>query len=243
VSNYSRFFNALLVKTPDHQLFFQDLRVFREQDHITLLLTTQHANESEVKQTYRECTRHFLASRFAHPWCRNEYGTAKHSFLDTTKSQQRRSEAKAKEEERLHKLLVPLWIPFRRRMMPTDEEMMEFLREEKLMEEKSKQSVFQQQEQRAALQELAAEVDDEDGDSVKENRNSARNASAHPNHPSGPTYFNAEAFVSENDEAMYLHKDRDGASQAASLFVGLAATSFLASNKRARKYLVKKMKK
>lgn len=243
VTNYSRFFHGLLVKTPDHELFFQDLRAFREQDHITILLTGRAADDTTLKQIYRDCTRHFLASRFAHPWCRDEYGKAKHGFMDTARSKQKKSDAKAKEEERLHKLLVPLWIPFRRRMIPTGEEMSAFLEHGKAAEEQRKEAVLKNQEQDNALEKLANEIDNETTSNNEENRSHVLRAKPHSRLNSGPAYFNAEAFVSEEDEVAYTKKESDGASQAAGLFVGLAATTFLASNKRARKYLFKKLAK
>jgi hypothetical protein len=60
----------------------------------------------------------------------------------------------------------------------------------------------------------------------------------------GRTHFNAaEAFVSEEDDSVGAPSQQNGtATQAGGLFVGVAAASFLASNKRARKYLLKKMK-
>jgi hypothetical protein len=243
VTNYSRFFNALLVKTPDHGLFFQDLRAFREQDHITLLLSTPQVEADNLKQIYRDCSRHFLASRFAHPWCRNEYGKAKHGFLDTVKARQKRSEAKVREEERLHRLLVPIWIPFRRRMMPTEEEMAMFLEKERQEQEQRQQAVLKRQEEDAAFQKLAQEVEDEHDEANKENKGPVFRVKPQKKVPRESAYFNAEAFVSEEDDMVYQKSDSSGATQAAGLFVGMAATSFLANNKRARKYLLKKMRK
>jgi hypothetical protein len=243
VGNYSRFFQALLVKQADHHLFFQDLRAFREQDHVTLLLTTQIEDGSTIKQMYRDCTRHFLASRFAHPWCRNEYGNAKHGFLDTAKARQKRSEAMAKEEERLHKLLVPLWIPFRRRMMPTGEEMAAFLEKERLIVEERQQTLLDRSQQDNALRMLVEEIEHEGVQDNKENSVPVRKlGNEQVQHPDS-AYFNAEAYVAEDDDAVYAKPQGNQSSQAAGLFVGLAATSFLANNKRARKYLLKKMKK
>lgn len=249
VVNYRRFFHALLVKTPDHEIFFQDLRAFREQDHVTVLLTTPEDDPCRLKAIYQECTRHFLASRFAHPWCRNEYGKHKYGFLHTTKSRQRKAEVKVKEEERLHKLLVPLWIPFRRRMMPSSEEMADFLEQERLLEarrlelKEHEEKRQRRQRQDEALAKLASEVDDENKDLGEHEDVSGLEfrptSQATPS--SGPTYFNAEAFVAEEDDVAHVQQRSDGTHQAASLFVGLAATSFLSKNKRASKYLLKKL--
>ena len=57
---------------------------------------------------------------------------------------------------------------------------------------------------------------------------------------------NAEAFVSEDDDRIYDPRasgDSDGAATAAKMFIGVAATSFLAQNPRARRYLWKKLQK
>jgi len=59
-------------------------------------------------------------------------------------------------------------------------------------------------------------------------------------------HFNPEAFVSEDDDRMYEQQDNgdsDGAATAAKMFIGVAATSFLAQNPRVRKYLYKKLQK
>lgn len=247
VANYRRFFHALLVKTPDHEIFFEDLRAFREQDHITALLTTPEVDPCRLKAIYQDCTRHFLASRFAHPWCRNEYGKHKYGFLHTTKSRQRKAaEVKIREEERLHKLLVPLWIPFRRRMMPNSEEMADFLEQERLLEARRldlKEHEEKRRRQDEALAKLANEVDNEnkDMDTDEDVSGLEFRPITQTNQKSNPTYFNAEAFVAEEDDAAHVQRAGDGTHQAASLFIGLAATSFLSNNKRASKYLLKKL--
>lgn len=61
-----------------------------------------------------------------------------------------------------------------------------------------------------------------------------------------PPHFTAEAFVSEDDDQLYDHcgnGEDDGAATAGKMFIGIAATSFLAKNPRARKYLWKKLQK
>jgi hypothetical protein len=240
VSNYQRFFDGLLVKRPDHDALFHDLRCFREQDHITALLTEHESAERPLKEIYREATRHFLASRFAHPWCRNEYGTAKHSFLHKSSTKQ---EEKQKEEDRLHKLLVPIWIPFRRRMMPSPEEMSTFLEQEQQRETQRQEALLRRQIEDQALRELENDVNLSDSDEKLVFRKKERGLQ-HPPNRRNTTHFNAEAFVSEEDDLIHTGSYRPDSTpdQAASLFVGLAATSFLASNKRARKYLLRKIK-
>jgi hypothetical protein len=241
VSNYQRFFDGLLVKRPDHDALFHDLRCFREQDHITVLLTDDDSPERTLKDIYRETTRHFLASRFAHPWCRNEYGQAKHSFLHKSST---KLEARQKEEDRLHKLLVPIWVPFRRRMMPSPEEMSTFLEQEQQREVQRQEALLRRQAEDEALRKLEAESGLSDGEGKLVFRTKARSSRIPPSRPN-TTYFNAEAFVSEEDDLIRTGSARpDGTpDQAASLFVGLAATSFLASNKRVRKYLLRKINK
>lgn len=57
-------------------------------------------------------------------------------------------------------------------------------------------------------------------------------------------HHDIEAFVSEDDDRKYdqhASGDSDGAATASKMFIGVAATSFLAQNPRARKYLWKKL--
>ena len=63
--------------------------------------------------------------------------------------------------------------------------------------------------------------------------------------PKSSSKRNEEAYCMEisDDELPGPSKDNDDAAAAAKLFVGAAATGFLASNKRARKYLRKKLNK
>ena len=67
-----------------------------------------------------------------------------------------------------------------------------------------------------------------------------------PNEVPSSLHRNAEAFVSEDDDRIHDSRasgDSDGAATAAKMFIGVAATSFLAQNPRARKYLWKKLQK
>jgi hypothetical protein len=109
IHNYRRFFNGLLKPRPDHETFLRDLRHFREQAEIIVLLTTPILDDSTaagiitapvtvnatasvttssepatVSEVYRRTTTHFLASRFAHPYCRNEYGHVSSSHASST---------------------------------------------------------------------------------------------------------------------------------------------------------------
>ncbi|KIV85760.1 hypothetical protein PV11_01420 [Exophiala sideris] len=122
---YSRFFGALLIPKSSHAEFFFDLKTFREQPIIINLL------EPGTSEAYRGCTRSFVASRFAHPWCRVnsdfKSGWTRASWVGATKNV---SQEDKKEEERLHRLLVPIWIAFRRRMFPDKEVLDKWLAEE-----------------------------------------------------------------------------------------------------------------
>jgi len=162
-------------------------------------------------------------------------------------------QAKLKEEEGLHKLLVPIWIPFRRRMIPTEGEMKLFLEHEKLEQARMVEESWRKREEDEALKRLADEVDMESAD--KENTDKEKlDKEQHDTKPvfrlkspirksSGSTYFDAEAFVAEDDSMVGTQQRSDGSAEAASLFVGMAASSLLASNKRVRKYLLKRAKK
>lgn len=120
---YTRFFDALLIKRGSHRAFFKDLRDFRQQPRVIHVL--QNANED--RNLYRETTLIYLGSRFAHPWCRKtplkkgfwraEWGTIDGKKKDTET---------AKEEDRLHKLLVPIWVIMRSRMFPAEDIMKEW---------------------------------------------------------------------------------------------------------------------
>ncbi|KPI45065.1 uncharacterized protein AB675_2486 [Cyphellophora attinorum] len=273
VHNYRRFFNSLLVPRPDHEIFLRDLRHFREQAEIIVLLTTPASDgttnggsptetatsnaeanattrpiPTTVSDIYRQTTTHFLASRFAHPYCRNEYGHvstshASRSFFDKTTVSKRKqadaaAEAKAREDERIHKLLVPIWIAFRRRMMVTAEELTAWVEDWNANEYSRWKAAAEDNIERKGEARTALHLAPEDKDPMEEQRQ----VPAH-NERSG-TYLNAaEAFVSEEGDLVDApSQQHDTAAQAGGLFVGVAAASFLASNKRARKYLLKKMK-
>lgn len=115
---YTRFFDALLIKRDSHPRFFRDLKAFREQPQVISTLQ----NAATDKKLYKSVTLIYLDSRFAHPWCRKtpmkkafwraEWGTidGKQKDADTER-----------EEARLHKLLVPIWVIMRSKMFPGDE--------------------------------------------------------------------------------------------------------------------------
>lgn len=112
---YTRFFDALLIKRNLHTRFFRDLKAFREQPQV--ISTLEKATID--KTLYKSTTLIYLGSRFAHPWCRKTpmkkaFWRAEWGSID---GKQRDAET-AKEEERLHKLLVPVWVIMRSKMFP-----------------------------------------------------------------------------------------------------------------------------
>jgi hypothetical protein len=267
IEKYSPYFDALLIRRRDHEAFFRDLKDFRCQAHVIALLTDPHGQQPQstpeaetpkvdLKQMYRHCSKVFLASRFAHPWCRktpSKDGWFRAEWPGRTKKQ---SEAKRKEEERLHKLLVPIWCGFRVRMMPNQEQLDSFLAKEAERNARLPiQLPAEDVETRAASTAVDKRLDSSVGpgeeatiaaeteDARSESQNKRRQTIGEV-----PRRFNAEAYVMEDDERAYEElrersQEDEGAAAAAKLFVGFAATSFLAENRRARKYLLKKLNK
>ncbi|RMZ91476.1 hypothetical protein DV736_g1295, partial [Chaetothyriales sp. CBS 134916] len=208
LSIYTRYMDALLIKRSDHAAFFRDLKAFRCQPDIMTLLTTPSASTPtfNTREMYLSVTSSFLASRFAHPWCRTSQLKGGW-FKAEWSSFKRQDEARQMEEQKLHKLLVPIWCGFRK----------------------------------------------EDGTGPKQSTNDAKEraeAKSQKQQQQPPRRINAEAYCMElgddNDSDgnnTLPVPQQDDASAAAKLFVGVAATGFLANNKRARKYLLKKLNK
>ena len=248
IEKYTPYFDALLIKRRHHSAFFQDLKAFRSQDHVIGLLKTKNS-DTDIKELYRTVTHVFLESRFAHPWCRTTPGASKEGWSKAEwGSIKKQSEGKRKEEERLHKLLVPIWCGFRVRMMPTEEQLMKF----REREQKMRRSIPVELERKQGMNKWA---DDSGTGSDQENQQrvaddlseeDAKQTRRRAVSDIPTTRFNVEAFVSEEDDQVYEpHRDtdNDGAATAAKLFVGVAASSFLAKNPRVRKYLWKKLQK
>jgi hypothetical protein len=243
IEKYSPYFDALLIQRRNQTAFFQDLKDFRCQDHIIALLTT-HDTDQDIKSLYRTCSKSFLGSRFAHPWCRST-PSKEGWFKAEWGSIKKQSEAKRKEEDRLHRLLVPIWSGFRVRMIPSDEQMEKFLQREKEIRERLPVQLgnFEPEANRvkrtdAGLQEQVRAADGSAEEEMKIKRRQTMG--------DAPVRFNAEAYVAEEDDRVYEetpNAEGGGAEAAAKLFVGVAATSFLAKNPRARKYLMKKLNK
>ncbi|KAI1618548.1 hypothetical protein EDD37DRAFT_272235 [Exophiala viscosa] len=218
---YSRFFSALLIPQSSHAEFFFDLKTFREQPVIINVL------EPGTSEAYRDCTRTFIASRFAHPWCRVnsdfKSGWTRASWAGATKKV---SKEDKREEERLHRLLVPIWIAFRRRMFPAKEVLDEWLAK-----------ANEQQKQKMAERE-AREVD----------RTASRNPDVESGIPSTANYPELGFKMGGRDTsppetsppASPSAPSASEATTVARTIVGLAFGGYITRDKRVVKYLKKK---
>jgi hypothetical protein len=216
---YARFFDALLIRKSSHADFFHDLKVFREQPVVIRLL------EPGSKEQFRECTVVFLGSRFAHPWCRSSAahssGWTKASWIGRTKKLT--TEAK-KEEEKLHRLLVPLWIAFRRRMFPEQEVLQKWVDEEPAR-------------QLARQAKLEAEKETQ----VPKNASGLNKNDAPTN--VYPELGFATASTSSSAPRNDTTPSNNQSTAAGQMFLGVAVTGFIMSDKRVKKYVEKKLKK
>lgn len=226
---YARFFDALLIKKSSHAAFFHDLKVFREQPMVVRLL------EPGTKEAFRECTVVFLGSRFAHPWCRS--GSAAHSSgwtkaSWTGKTKKLTADAK-REEEKLHRLLVPVWIAFRRRMFPEQEVLQKWVDEEP-------------ERRRAAAARKTAELE-----AKKEAQVSSTNASGPSIDAASPAVYPELGFATAATSAPASNNNNTNSSTTPSsgqgaavgqVFLGVALTGFIMSDKRVQKYVEKKLK-
>jgi hypothetical protein len=226
---YARFFDALLIPKSSHAEFMYDLKTFREQPAIIAVL------EPGTKEGYRQCTRAFVGSRFAHPWCRTacdfQAGWARASWAGTTKSLTREE---IREEERLHRLLVPIWIAFRRRMTPEQETLEDWVAKDD-ERQRERQSVAQDERKARSSADVA-------GSQLPEasNRTSSPQQKDYPElgfklGPSRtpPTSTNASSQPSEESAA----------ATASQMFLGAALSGFIMSDKRVKKYMKKHLKK
>lgn len=218
--NYMRFFSALLIPKDSHPQFFRDLKQFREQPVIIHLLSPG------TSESYRAVSRNFIGSRFAHPWCRvqSDFGKGWHRAHWANGASSKEREQVKKEEERLHRLLVPIWIAMRRRMFPGDETVKEWNEEE---DEREVERARVREEEKAAK--LAAAPSD-----------------------SAPNPMEATGSYPELGFAMGSSKassssgpssPEPGAAAAGKMFLGVAVAGFIMSDKRVKKYVQKKMRK
>lgn len=123
VETYTRFFDALLIKRNQHRAFFRDLRAFRQQPRVIV----NWRDALQDRKLYRDLTNLFLDSRYAHPWCRKT--PLKQAFWRSEWGSidgKRRDSDVVQEEDRLHRLLVPVWIVMRFRMFPGETIVTEF---------------------------------------------------------------------------------------------------------------------
>ena len=215
---YTRFFDALLIKKSSHTDFFCDLKAFREQPDIIRLL------ELDTREVLRECTVVYLGSRFAHPWCRTSSahasGWSKASWVGKTK---KLTDKARKEEDQLHRLLVPIWIAFRRRMYPGPEVVQDWIDREP---------------ERLAGNKAEADAKKQAAASVKQDSSSSNSFAA--------TDYPELGFATPKDSSSTLRpttSDHESSAAAGQMFLGVAVTGFIMSDKRVRKYVEKKLKK
>lgn len=224
---YARFFDALLIQKASHPQLFHDLKAFREQADIIRIL------EAGTKRAYRQTTRAFVGSRFAHPWCRTtsdfKSGWRRASWVGTTKKP---TQEDIKEEERLHRLLVPIWIAFRRRMFPDGELLEEWTAQQA---ESSAINSLPRAEQAAKSSEREALTQLPDGP----HRASSVSPTTGQPEPGSKTNANGPTRP-PNSASKNLES---GAATASQMFLGAAVTGFIMSDKRVRKYVEKQLKK
>ncbi|KIW16965.1 hypothetical protein PV08_04156 [Exophiala spinifera] len=216
---YTRFFDALLIQRGSRAQFFHDLKTFREQPTIVALL------ESGTREGYRTCTQRFVTSRFAHPWCRInsdfKSGWSRAAWVGGTKKV---TKDDRKEEERLHRLLVPIWIAFQRRMFPGQEALDEWIAKNDELATKRK---VQAEERAKAEKGLEGRSPDDATATYPELGFKLADdpTSAPPTQPTGSL------------------PPASGATTAAQVFLGTAVGGFIMSDKRVMKYVKKKLKK
>jgi len=228
---YERFFDALLIKRSKHAAFFRDLRAFRQQGHIIRLL------EPGTKESYRECSRQFIDSRFAHPWCRT--APTKDGWVRAEWGSIRKmSEQGEKDEQKLYGLLLPIWCRFRKIMWPGSDVVNEWIEKER--------------EREASKSRVGADVERVrwrlGGDCLEDSNGHERgkipgDASGEPR-SRGPHHRRPELDRLSDDEEEIIRRDADAlaATTAANFLVGMAATGILIKNKRIRNFLRKKMR-
>ncbi|EXJ57193.1 hypothetical protein A1O7_07540 [Cladophialophora yegresii CBS 114405] len=235
--NYMRFFSALLIPKTSQPQFFQDVKQFREQPTIVYLLWRG------TSESYREVSRRFIGSRFAHPWCRvqSDFGSGWHRAQwvggGNGNGSGKANEKVKKEEERLHRLLVPIWIAMRRRMFPGDEPVREWVESE--------------DEKEAAAEKEKARVRDEEIEIVPQSKPVVLAPSPSP---SGVQSLGADTTVypelgfatgprKASTASVASQPSSPGAEAASKMFLGVAVTGFIMSDKRVKKYVKKKLSK
>ncbi|KIY03348.1 uncharacterized protein Z520_00039 [Fonsecaea multimorphosa CBS 102226] len=227
-TNYARFFSALLIPQQSHEQFFVDLKQFREQAIIIYLLAPG------TSENYRAVSKNFVGSRFAHPWCRvqSDFGKGWRAASWSGTSGAKIDERVRKEEEQLHKLLVPIWIAMRRRMFPGEEVVKEWIEKE---DERERSAAGEEEKRKKSKAETA------------ESSKSLPPASSSGVPPSEPPPAYAElGFATKSTKPSTTHSDKTDPSRAAAaskLFLGVAVTGFIMSDRRIQKYVEKKLLK
>ncbi|KIW65787.1 hypothetical protein PV04_08012 [Phialophora macrospora] len=222
--NYARFFSALLIPRDSQPQFFLDIKQFREQPTIVYLLFPG------TSESYREVSRRFIGSRFAHPWCRvqSDFGSGWHRAT-WVGGNAKTTEKVRKEEERLHRLLVPIWIAMRRRMFPGDDIVREWVESE---DEKAAERARLTEEESASQSKPTALMD----------RSSGTDTTVYPElgFATGPPKASS---TSASPSAASEPLDPGAAEVASKMFLGAAVTGFIMSDKRVKKYVKKKLLK
>ncbi|KIW47635.1 uncharacterized protein PV06_00314 [Exophiala oligosperma] len=226
---YTRFFDALLIQRDSRAQFFHDLKTFREQPTIITLL------EPGSREGYRTCTQKFVTSRFAHPWCRInsdfQSGWSRATWVGATKKV---SKDDKKEEERLHRLLVPIWIAFHRRMFPDQVVLDEWIVKD---DEHQKELAAK----RKAKAEERAKAVEKESDEDSADPTAASTTTAYPElgfkMADDPT-----ATSSSSGQPTNSLPPESGATTASQVFLGAAIGGFIMSDKRVMKYVKKKFK-
>ncbi|KAL6249115.1 hypothetical protein RBB50_004178 [Rhinocladiella similis] len=225
---YTRFFDALLIQRDSRAQFFRDLKAFREQPVIITLL------EPGTREGYRTCTQKFVASRFAHPWCRInsdfKSGWSRATWVGGTKKV---SKDDKKEEERLHRLLVPIWIAFQRRMFPDQEVLDEWIAED---DEHQKQVAAKRKARAEERAKAQKETDESPGDPTSDT--AATTTTAFPE-----LGFKLADDATSSSHPTTSPPPASGAATASQVFLGAAIGGFVMSDKRVMKYVKKKLKK
>jgi len=131
-----------------------------------------------------------------------------------------------KEEERLHRLLVPIWIAFRRRMFPLEDALEEWIKED---DERDRERI--------------AEAEAEKEGKANENPSKVPTIAT----PSTTAYpelgFKTKSTSAPSSSRETSQPSDSGAEAASKMFLGMAVTGFIMSDKRVRKYVQKEMKK
>ena len=215
-----RFFSALLIPKASHPQFFLDLKCFREQPSIVYLL------KPGTSENYHEVSRSFIGSRFAHPWCRlqSDFGKGwrRASWVGATDKNREEIQKVKKEEDRLHRLLVPIWIAMRRRMFPGDEVVKEWVEREN-----------EREAERATGKA-------EEASTPKAPSNDSRAEAT------GTALYPELGFAIKSAKPSPVAStpaDPEAAAAASKMFLGVALTGFVMSDKRVKKYVEKKLLK